>query len=347
MPTCYQYLIVWPNDPRDEIEALEAKGNSLGLGEVKAVREIARTKMKRFKHRNFGGRLYVDLKAKDTIIFPSFSRAFRTGDFLAMLAKWVAADVRVIVIDLGLDTASEFGRLWCAVTLNMRLQDRRASQLSVERRPNRKRGTSNAGRRLFGTVTKGPKGSRRMYVDPVMYEVGMKARQWLADGWTYDDIETHLWKNKVYRSMKYGPSESARTSDYLYKWTACSIRTLVRNLDEIDKGVLDGRIGLKKGWRPTTGPLSEIPVEVNKRGSALAPQRHWDEAKAIGAKVKSILDERGWNQKMLVKATGMPQPMISELLRGIHHPRSTTLAAVAKALDVPLSTFNLVPAAPI
>lgn len=356
MPTCHMYLVVTPDDPKDKIDALEAKANALGLGPLKVSKDVLRIIRKPLRRRHYGYKLYLEARPGDTIVFPEFRRAFAgISDCSHNLKRWVTAGVRVIVIDLGLDTSSEFGRNWTAVFLAMMNANTHAIR---ERNAGlTKRSMAKGGiRGVLGVVRKGPKGGRYFVVEPTLYELGMKCQEFVAQGWSYDDIETHLWKNKIFRVLKFAPTalavEALRDPLLARKWSATAIRTLVRNVERINQGVLSGIYRLPRTWRPTAGPLKDIPYKqpVHRARAATepAPESYWDEALAIGRRVRELRREKGWTQPQLgQRCGGVGQPQIADLERGMHRPRPAFLAKVAKALGVPVETFDLKPAVPV
>lgn len=359
MPTCHMYLVVTGGDPKDEIDALEAKGSALGLGPLKVSKDIARVSdralRKPLRRRHYGYKLYIEARPGDTVVLPAFARAFSgIADFAHNLKRWVTAGIRVIVIDLGVDTASEFGRNWTAVFLAM-IAANTAQRQVVNAGLSKKAHKNGIARGLLGLVRKGSKGSRYFQVDPTLYELGLKCQAFVAQEWSYDDIETHLWKNKIFRVLKFAPKvlavEALRDPLFARKWTATAIKTLVRNIERINEGVLAGDYRLPRTWRPTGGPLAGIPFHQPAHTIRLgnrASEAHWNQALAIGKRVKELRKERGWTQPELGRRCGgLAQSQIADVERGAHNPRSALLAKLANAFEVPIETFDLKPAVPV
>lgn len=359
MPRVCCYIAIYQDDSRDLLESLESKAKALGLGDVEFHKDILRCgvgkvrHIKPFRSRHYGHRLYLGLRSGDTIILPSYRRSFTAfRDFVNNLRRWVTAGVRVIVIDLGVDTADAFGRRWAATLLAIREAalvthseiGKRAIKATAAKPP-----------QILGLVRRGSRGGRYLEVDPTLYELGVKCREWRAANWTADDIETHLWKNKIYRQFKYAPKalpvESLRDPTFARKWTAASILTLIRNIDKIDAGVLSGEYRLPRMWRPTSGPLADIPFRqqafVGHRVGSPEQEVYWNKARAIGRKVRELRRERNLSQSKLAKMCDMTQSMVSELEQGDHSPTAATLAKVATAFGVPIKTFDLKPAVPV
>jgi len=356
MPS-HMYMVVSTGDTKDTIDALEAKANSLGLGPLRVVKDIARetdrSHMKPFRRRHYGYKLYLEARPHDTVVFPSFARAFNGFTDLAHnLKRWVPAGVRVIIIDLGIDTASEFGRNWTAVYLKVaEARDRVNEKLRLKiMKRTHDRGKH---RGLLGVTRKGSKGSKYYQVEPMLYELAMKCQAWVKEGWSYDSIETHLWKSKVYRVLKFAPKvlavEAIRDPLFARKWSATAIKTLVRNVEKINEGVLSGLYRLPKMWRPSEGPLAGIPFkQPAHRPGYRAPESHWNQAKAIGDKVRELRKERRWTQAELgQRCGGIAQSQIADVERGAHNPRPPLLAKLAAAFEVSAEVFNLKPAVPV
>lgn len=57
----------------------------------------------------------------------------------------------------------------------------------------------------------------------------------------------------------------------------------------------------------------------------------------LGGNVRDYRGQRGLSQAQLAKAIGVSQPRIAEIERGEANPRLSTIAKLAKALDVPVS----------
>lgn len=57
----------------------------------------------------------------------------------------------------------------------------------------------------------------------------------------------------------------------------------------------------------------------------------------IGARIAEILNYRGMTQKELAQKAGITEAAVSRYINGDRAPRSVTVAAMAKALEVPSS----------
>ncbi len=54
----------------------------------------------------------------------------------------------------------------------------------------------------------------------------------------------------------------------------------------------------------------------------------------VGARIKTLMKERGMNQKQLAEATNLTPAAVSRYVNGERMPREITIAAMAKALGV-------------
>lgn len=366
--TCFGYILVCTADEKSDLEAWERKvpeaAAEIGLGtsyRIKLFKDIQRKngQILGLRSRPFGSRLWLQVKPGDCIIFPKFARAFSgLSEFVAHVRRWVVRRIRVVVYDIGLDTSTEFGHSFVAMLAAAvefgRHRDPAIKDLVTQHKTRKMRVM---GRGIFGVTPRGQRHAKYFEVNPTLYELGMKMKEWLADGMTPADIETHLWKNHIYRQFRY-QSKAAMSVDLMHderfarRWSKGSIERLTRNIDTIDQGVLAGTYRLPKTWRPSSGPLKDIPfiAASHDLGKAKNPHRravHFDVAKAIGRKVRARRKELGLRQKHLLDLVGVSQSQLSELETGNHVPRSDILAKLAVALQVPVTYFAVEPAVPV
>jgi transcriptional regulator with XRE-family HTH domain len=64
-------------------------------------------------------------------------------------------------------------------------------------------------------------------------------------------------------------------------------------------------------------------------------------AKAVGARVRKLRDEKGWNFDAFVEECGLGRGYVSELERGMVVPTVTSLAKLARALEVTVADLVL------
>jgi transcriptional regulator with XRE-family HTH domain len=61
--------------------------------------------------------------------------------------------------------------------------------------------------------------------------------------------------------------------------------------------------------------------------------------KRLSVRVKRIREDRGLTQEKLAKRSGISHGYLARLEVGMHDPSLSTLAKLAKALDVPVTTL--------
>jgi transcriptional regulator with XRE-family HTH domain len=54
----------------------------------------------------------------------------------------------------------------------------------------------------------------------------------------------------------------------------------------------------------------------------------------VGERIQVLLDSRGMSRKQLAEASGLTEAAISRYVSGTRNPKSISLSAIAKALDV-------------
>lgn len=349
MPTI-GYAITYPTDTAEAVEALAVLSrkvyDDLAIVQTGSVwsgfrrDRLLDTKknVKRFRQRHVGLQIFTECRPGDVLIFPEYDRTFRElYDFYANARRWIEGGVRFIFLDMGLDSGTEIGLK--AISLMIRI---RAAVIARSRRECTRRISSPAGmgRPVLGVESRGHKGSRAMFVRKDLYDLALKVKEWVSNGWSYHDAAAHLYEMKVFRSLSTRPGGTAVATNMRSSsaWEAPSLKILVGNLPLIDEQVLDGKVRLPAGWKPAVGPLCELPEQAPTR--AEIPESHWLTAKKLGKKVKEIRRAKGLVQLQLAKACGMTQSQLSEIETGEHLPLTTTLARLAKALGVTMLDFQ-------
>src|SRR5215210_5449080 len=65
---------------------------------------------------------------------------------------------------------------------------------------------------------------------------------------------------------------------------------------------------------------------------------------ALGARVRSLRQERGWTLKQLGRKAGLSHPFLSQLERGLARPSLGSAERIARALQVPVGLLWSIPA---
>jgi transcriptional regulator with XRE-family HTH domain len=61
--------------------------------------------------------------------------------------------------------------------------------------------------------------------------------------------------------------------------------------------------------------------------------------KRLGERIQALRTKRGLTQQKLAEKTGLSRGFLARLERGRHDPAATTLAKIARALRVPISSL--------
>lgn len=342
---CIGYALTHPHDTAEAVEALAVAArkayDDLGIAKTGAIwngflrdRTLGGTKaIKRFRLRTVSMRIFQDSRPGDCIIFPEYTRGFRhRNDFMVHARRWIAGNVRVIVLDIGFDSANEVCRRAIEI---MRLVYNNVAKAGVANPMKRPKAKQFIGRPMMGLEIRGRRGHRHHMVVPDLYELGFKVREWQKAGWEWQTIANHLYDLKVFREPRQNLSvvESLRQS---IAWEAESLKKLAANVSKIEEGVLDGRFRLPRDWRPEAGPLKDIPrIEAVETIDSREPEE-FRAANDVGRRIRAIRRKAGMAQIQLAKAAGMRQGSISDIEKGIQIPLTTSLIRLAQALGVPV-----------
>jgi putative DNA-invertase from lambdoid prophage Rac len=159
---------------------------------------------KAFRSRPQGHALYTALREGDAVVVTKLDRAFRnSNDFFATHERLAARGVRLILLDLQVDTGTPVGRLMLGVLALFAdfergmIRERTAAVLASRR----SRGMDVGGRTpAYGLKRVGPKKGRRMEMNDHDREIGARVVQWIDSGWTYESVYWHLLRSRVLNS---------------------------------------------------------------------------------------------------------------------------------------------------
>lgn len=83
-------------------------------------------------------------------------------------------------------------------------------------------------------------------------------------------------------------------------------------------------------------PMSVAPMQLpEETGEEL---QSWIDF--VSGRIRDARKNAGLTQTQLAEKSGLPQSHISRLESGRHSPSSLTLEKIARALDIPMSTFD-------
>lgn len=149
-----------------------------------------------------GFRLNVELEKGDAVVITKLDRGFRNvRDFLDVLDTWQEKGVRLILLDMAIDTGLPVGRLMATVLAAFgEFERERGRERTREVLAERRRLGLPVGRPPLGFRTVGGKDKRTVVMCPnqrttmgIMYE-------WWAEGCTYEEIVKNLAREKVKRA---------------------------------------------------------------------------------------------------------------------------------------------------
>jgi DNA invertase Pin-like site-specific DNA recombinase len=154
---------------------------------------------KELRNRPEGFKLAHALEKGDCIIFTKLDRGFRNVvDLVETLKSWQARGVRVILLDMRVDTGTPIGMMIVTIFAAVaefelaRMRERRLDSNAERRR----QGLA-INQNRYGFKVAGPKGRRYFVPDPKARAIGAKILEWREAGWTYEAIYLHLFKNKI------------------------------------------------------------------------------------------------------------------------------------------------------
>jgi len=146
----------------------------------------------------------VDLEDGDTIIFPKIDRGFRNVvDLLQQLEVWSARGIRMVFLDINVDSMTSTGRAFIGMMgifaqwERSRISDRIKEARAIARRDGKRLG----GWAPFGCKYIGAAGSKRLAIDPENFAIGKKIVQWKIGGASWDNIYFHLQREGVTRPL--------------------------------------------------------------------------------------------------------------------------------------------------
>ncbi len=156
---------------------------------------------KKFFQRDAGFRLNLELKQGDVVIFTKLDRGFRNvRDFLEVIELWEQKGVRLIMLDLNLDTGTPTGKMMAVVMAAFgEFERERCKERTKEVAAERKRLGLPVGRPPYGFRCNGPRGKRILQADPLQREFGRKVLDWSNQGWSLDRIYFWLIQERVKR----------------------------------------------------------------------------------------------------------------------------------------------------
>lgn len=149
--------------------------------------------------------LCANVEAGDVVIVTKLDRGFRNlADLVNTLRLWRKKDVRLVLLDLGVDTGTPVGAMLVHILGAV-------AQFERERMGERMRECARKIKMLRGYYQKAPygfkllgkKGEKQMVPDPYTRAIARKFIEWIEAGWTDEAIYFHCLQKRIkQRSQK-------------------------------------------------------------------------------------------------------------------------------------------------
>lgn len=256
MPTVRGYLRVSTADQADSGLGLAAgreaitkefdyrwKDKGFVLGPI--YEDTAVSGKKPFRSRPAGLRLSNALENGDVVLIPRIDRGFRnTEDMLSTVRVWKERQIRVVFINVQVDTESPYGRLLIVLLAEFAALER---DMISERTGEAVRHAVRNGRLVggppWGCRVKGPKGAKRYYeAIPRELDVGKLIVKWRMDGYTWDAIKDHLHANNLWARWRKG--NPVKWKDEGSPWTFMKLFTAYNGTLRLMRWIESGKVKL-------------------------------------------------------------------------------------------------------
>lgn len=154
----------------------------------------------KFRHRPEGFKLNSFSDKGDIILITKLDRGFRDArDLLDTHEFWEKKGVRLVMLDLQLDTGTPAGRLVLAIMAHVAEFERnriseRTKEINADKR---RRGIPTNQHAGYGFLSVGTKGNRKRVPDPYTRNIGRQIVEWIDAGWTLDSVWRNLLQNRI------------------------------------------------------------------------------------------------------------------------------------------------------
>lgn len=142
--------------------------------------------------------LCANVEAGDVVIVTKLDRGFRNlADLVNTLRLWRKKDVRLVLLDLGVDTGTPVGAMLVHILGAV-------AQFERERMGERMRECYRKCRAMgkiyhapYGFKLIGKKGEKQLLPDPYTRAIARKFIEWIEEGWTDEAIYFHCLQKKI------------------------------------------------------------------------------------------------------------------------------------------------------
>jgi DNA invertase Pin-like site-specific DNA recombinase len=150
--------------------------------------------------RSQGHQLKLGLERGDVVLITKLDRGFRNArDFLANVAEWRDKGIRLVLMDLAIDTGVPVGEMLGGILALVAQFERRmiAARTKAVMDARKKQGRPVSGKEPYGFKLGGPKGQRHFVPDPITRAAGKKIVEWIDGGWTFESVYWHMRVNLI------------------------------------------------------------------------------------------------------------------------------------------------------
>lgn len=147
-----------------------------------------------------GRRMCVLLEPGDVVIIHKLDRGWRNAaDFCSTIDAWQRMNIRVVLLDLDVDTGTIIGRALAQILAVVAQLERGfiSERMKAFHRAKRLRGEKPPGHDAYGTRTLRKGGKKQVVPCEAERELGRKILAYFKDGWSGFQIYQHLRDQKV------------------------------------------------------------------------------------------------------------------------------------------------------
>lgn len=261
MPFIHGYIRVSTDDQADSGLSLDAHRDEIrreweyswkpkGLAFGRVYEDPAVSGAKPLATRKGGYQLSTDLEDGDVVVIPRLDRGFRnTIDLLTTIKAWRERGIRVVFLDLRIDSMTDVGEMVIGI-MGVVAQFERSqirSRIKTAMAEKKRRG-HRFGRLPFGCKMGGVRGqkNRRPVVVPDDFAIGRKIIQWKMEGHTFESICLHLMRSGVERPQ--GKPKSKVTLLTKKVWSPMAVWRAYKGTLKVLRWIEDGEVDVPEGF---------------------------------------------------------------------------------------------------
>jgi putative DNA-invertase from lambdoid prophage Rac len=147
-----------------------------------------------------GYKLCCEAQAGDVVALLKLDRGWRNAaDFCSTHDVWRAKGVKLVLLDMDIDTSSPMGEAMVQMLATFSQFERRqiGERMKEHWATRRRMGLPMGGTPPYGYKRVGPRGKVRLVPDPAVRALGSRILGWIDAGWTYEEVYFHLLEQRV------------------------------------------------------------------------------------------------------------------------------------------------------